>query len=336
MCRDRRSSPQAIFDPKQCPFTIRQLNKTTWLVRENDQYSEHPHIYIKKYTNDSSSVLIITDTGVGTSTPRPSPHENWTLASFIQHHFNPTLSIPYLVVLSHCHYDHILGLSSLLSSPAHVTICASGQDPGFITPYENLQEHSLCADLGLHAPQYEIDIWAGNGQGVKYTHPDGGELELPILTFHTPGHTPDSLTWMDTQERVLYVGDSFYTATSPDSHPDEPALILFPNEGDLTAWWNSVKNLLDIVQTFNNQHDGDRMKISSGHVSVGEDAEEMLGDVKGFMARVLRGDVEGVDEGRKRGEEFGVWREEGRFGLGAPVGVVRRGRESIPTGEWER
>lgn len=41
-----------------------------------------------------------------------------------------------------------------------------------------------------------------------------------------------------------------------------------------------------------------------------------------------------MDGGWKRGERFGVWREEA-WGVGAPVRVVRRGREGIPRGEWD-
>lgn len=217
-----------------------------------------------------------------------------------------------------------------------MTICASGHDPGFITPYENLQEHSLCASINLVAPQYAVDIWAGDAQGIRYVHPSGAKMDVPVLTFHTPGHTPDSLSWMDTAERVLYVGDSFYSATSPDSHPDPPALILFSNEGDLVAWWSSVNDMLEVVRESNEKKTEERVKVSAGHVSVGEDAQEMLEDVKAFMGRVLRGDVEQVDGGCKRGEAFGVWKEEGgRFGVGAPVGVVRRGREGIRRGEWD-
>ncbi|KAF3033839.1 hypothetical protein E8E11_001285 [Didymella keratinophila] len=319
-----------------CPFTIRQINKTTYLIRELDRFDENPHIYVKKHTQIlpdgcSASLLIVNDTGCGTSvSSKLSRTGQWNIRTFIDHHLNPSSSIPYLVILSHCHYDHILGLNPILR-PAHMThstrtqIVSSAHDPSFISP-TNLRKHSLCGELGLRLPPYQTGVWAAHHQALEVVHPRlGAAMQLPITTLHTPGHTPDSLSWYDTDERALYVGDAFYEA---------PAPILFPSEGDLKQWWGSVDMLVAFVQERNADGEG-RVMLSAGHVTTGVDALHCLLEVKEFMRRVLRNEVHFEEEPMKRGERFGSWREEGgRFCLGAPLRLIEEGRKAIPVNDW--
>ncbi|KAF1932774.1 uncharacterized protein M421DRAFT_249132 [Didymella exigua CBS 183.55] len=319
-----------------CPFTIRQINRTTFLIRELDRFDENPNIYVKKHTEilaDGRTVnlLIVNDTGCGTSvSSKLSRTGQWNIRTFIDHHLNPSSSIPYLVILSHCHYDHILGLNPILR-PTHMThstrtlIVSSGYDPSFIAP-SNLRKHSLCADLGLRLPPYHTSVWAQHAQSLDVVHPKlGAHMQLPIITLHTPGHTPDSLSWYDADERALYVGDAFY---------ETPAQILFPSEGNLKEWWRSVDMLIAFVQE-RNEAGTSTVTLSAGHVTAGVDALDCLLGVKEFMVRVLRNEVQFEEEPMKRGERFGSWREEGgRFSLGAPLRLIEEGRKAILEREW--
>lgn len=340
-----------------CPFTIRQINETTYLIRELDRFvslatlsrvyhhlhpqDENPHVYVKKHTQilpdgRSATLLIVNDTGCGTSaSSKLSRTGQWNIRTFIDHHLNPSSSIPYLVILSHCHYDHILGLNPILR-PAHMThstrtqIVSSAHDPSFISP-ANLRKHSLCGELGLRLPPYQTGVWAAHHQSLEVVHPKlGATMALPITTLHTPGHTPDSLSWYDAEERALYVGDAFYEA---------PAPILFPSEGDLKQWWDSVDMLVAFVRGQNAEQNANiaqsRVTLSAGHVTAGVDALRCLLEVKEFMRRVLRNGVHFEEEPMKRGERFGSWREEGgRFCLGAPLRLVEEGRKAIPVNDW--
>ncbi|KAH7125148.1 hypothetical protein B0J11DRAFT_396603, partial [Dendryphion nanum] len=250
MCRLSTDSAPVKRDSSACPFTIRELNITTHLIRENDRFGEYPHIYVKLISQTDQNghitkVLVITDTGVGTASAHTPEHPVWTIKSFIDHNLNPNGEIPYLVILSHCHFDHILGLPSILNSKQEdcadkkqVTILSSSYQPSFTTPYANLEKHSLCKTEQLPTPVYETSIWAADNAPVIFKHPSGIKMELPIITFHTPGHTPDSLSWYDTEERTLYVGDSFYERESAETRdapwgPERPAPIIFPLEGNL-------------------------------------------------------------------------------------------------------
>jgi glyoxylase-like metal-dependent hydrolase (beta-lactamase superfamily II) len=305
---------------------------------------------------EKSTVIIINDTGVGTNVPRNAPDQDGNIADFIRRHFNPDGDIPYLVMLSHCHYDHILGLEQLLQSSAHemiattssrrhqdVTILSSSRAQSFATPYKVLMEHSLCNSEDLLAPVYQTSIRARDGEQIVYKHLLA-KLELPILTLHTPGHTPDSLSWYDSEERMLYVGDSFYAQESSDTRdapwgPESPAPILFPNEGSIVDWWRSLEKLVALVDA-KNQEKGKRVKLAAGHVTTDADAEEFLRNVKQFMAKVLRKEADFEEVPSKRGERFGTWTSKStegafhRFSLGAPLRIVEEGRESVPETEW--
>ena len=150
-------------------------------------------------------------------------------------------------------------------------------------------------------------------------------MHLPVTTLHTPGHTPDSLSWFDDEERALYVGDSLYEASAP---------ILFPSEGNLADWWRSVDLLIAFVVEKNEVQSEKRVTLSAGHVTVGVDALGCLIEAKEFMKRVLRDEVSFEEQPLKRGEPFGQWQEDGRFSLGAPLRVIHEGRLSIPEEEW--
>jgi len=297
---------------------------------------------VKKHTQHSpdgrtSTILIVNDTGCGTTARSSfSKTGQWNIKTFIDHHLNPSGSIPYLIILSHCHYDHILGLEPILApakiagwpQSAHTLIASSAHARAFLTPRATLRKHSLCTSLHLACPSYKTNLWAQHNVRLSVSHPRLAiiPMQLPVTTLQAPGHTPDSLSWFDEEERVLYVGDAVY---------ESPAPILFPNEGDLGDWWRSVGMLMGFVAERNGDEGATRVTLSAGHVTVGVDALGCLTEAKAFMRRVLRDEVRFEEQSMKRGERFGCWSEEGgRFSLGAPLRVVQEGRTGIPEDEW--
>ena len=381
MCRLGLSSsdPASEHSPGKCPFTIRPRGRQTYLIRENDVFREHPHIYAKicstkNEQGTSVSVIVLSDTGVGTALKNPThgtKSQEWTIKSFLESTINPDSNLPYLILLSHCHYDHILGLQHLDPSTmpekragtysdrpgrkADITLVLSSSLPSFVTPYSVLNEHSLCEAEGLTAPRYEADIWADDQQRLVYRHFSGVHIDLGITTLHTPGHTPDSLSWYDIQARTLYVGDSLYQQESRDTHEapwgtERPMPVIFPKEGDLFAWWQSVKKLIIFVERENhwdpNSYEGQartRVQLAAGHVTSSTDAHVCLVGAKDFVARILRNDVPCIDLPERRRQPTGHWIDDisdrtqpatSNFSVVAPIAVVAKARETIPRPEW--
>jgi glyoxylase-like metal-dependent hydrolase (beta-lactamase superfamily II) len=312
-----------------CPFTISPIqfddgaNDTqcdTWLIREHDEYGEYPHIYAKMCSSPlpegvdgqkTHQVLILSDTGCGTEVVNPTFGQRkepsvWNLGTFLEYTINAGRRIPYLVMTTHCHYDHIMGIGKLPSTstdltrhgtsdhdergssslnirarrhsrsknpgPLPTTVLTSSHSKAFVTPYSHLQKNSLCGSNGLEAPEYDVGMWAEDMEQVVFQYPsstfshnDSGSatrnvslnksrsIATPLTTLHTPGHTPDSLSWYDADLRLLCVGDSFYVkeTKSTRSAPwgPEPAMpTIFDVASDLADWWESLDKILRFVR----------------------------------------------------------------------------------------
>ena len=295
----------------------------TYLIRERDQYGEFPHIYAKicsanrpnaqhhdrsygdwscthgRYSESSRqetcSVIVLSDTGCGTEVPNTSQPDNsnetrwyqpdvWNLRTFLESTINPAGEMPYLVMTTHCHYDHIMGIgklppTSIKASPADrppTTVLTSSCVKSFVSPYDELQRHSLCGSVGLQAPHYDVGIWAEDMSRVVYTpmsmlsqRSPETSIPTPYTILHTPGHTPDSLAWYDADLRLLCVGDSFYVKETKTTRGakwgSEPAMpVMFDLESDLTDWWGSLEKVLTFVRGKNKEVEDEDRTVEAG------------------------------------------------------------------------
>lgn len=100
--------------PKKAAFKASRLTPMTFVINEHsDIYDEKPLIYAKVVTQAKN--IVILDTGCGGATDDPKI-EIKGLRQFIEtvpidenggEPLNPNGAMRYIVVLSHCHYDHI-------------------------------------------------------------------------------------------------------------------------------------------------------------------------------------------------------------------------------------
>lgn len=179
------------MDPDTTSLVARKVNASTFLLVEDDAYSEQPYIYVKVYPNH----LLITDSGC--NKPRSKGVTVSHLRRYLEFYppplndhqcLNPNGQKGYIVVCSHCHYDHILGIPQFLS--ANRTIIASDADKSFLL--NDFPKHSLCKYIDVPTPQYTISHWASH---MAYLNLSGIPFRVQFL--HIPGHTPDSLAWYD-------------------------------------------------------------------------------------------------------------------------------------------
>ena len=309
------------------------LNASTFLLVESDQYGEHPFIYAKLFIDHN--IIVLSDTGCGTQLP--TSIEDGAKPEGALRHFLETASIPshsnsplnprkpdgtpsfkYLIICTHCHYDHILGIPSFLDSDP--IILASARGKPFIE--DDLPKSSLCDYLGIPTPHYKVSYWGKDGERISL---DGTDLNIEIL--HTPGHTPDELAWYDASERHLYIGDSFYERVAKDEAYTQA--IVFPPQGNVIAYLKSLEKLVDFVTIKNNEPSKSKVKIGCGHVTSAVDGEEILLAVKEFFNSVLEERIPVKDSVERGGETFDLWQEKGepRFSLYAPRRLIADARK---------
>jgi glyoxylase-like metal-dependent hydrolase (beta-lactamase superfamily II) len=110
------SAMQGASTPSTC-FNCQRLNSTTFIIIEDDKWRESPLIYVKIY----SSVVVLIDTGCGGASRDPDVQlhslrrfiETYPVAANGSEPLNPSGERDYVVICTHCHYDHIGTLRDL-------------------------------------------------------------------------------------------------------------------------------------------------------------------------------------------------------------------------------
>ncbi len=193
-------------------------------------------------------------------------------------------------------------------------ILASQHSPSFVSP-DHLPEHSLCHALHIKTPKYTATL-------VPHLHTIQADYSTPtpnystslgVVVHHTPGHTPDELTLWDESERMLYVGDTVY----------EWEHIIFPKEGSIVQWLQSMDALIELVGT-------SEARICCGHVTAGRPAKDVLTAAKAFMMDVLSEKENVRSRFEKRGEVSVEYVQAGsRFSLICPERLVVVARQKV-------
>lgn len=326
-------------------FSCSRLNKSTFLIIQDDQYEEYPYIYVKIL--EIPGVIILIDTGC-----RPASEDaRHSLCAFIEHSaivannnqpLNPrSVHRPYLIITTHCHFDHIGGIPSF--PPKRTRVLSSGHDKAFLNPALR-DKNSLNEDIGEHAPVYHISHFAEDGEWLQYL---GQDLHLQAL--HTPGHTPDSLTIYDADEHWLYTGDLFYQrkAVLPRGLEYRQAII-FPPQGNLHDYMKSLRRLssfaasstgamlrlglggsLDRVGESPSNVVQSPLHIACGHTTSAASATSLLSEVLDFFEAVIQGSMPIVHRYRRFGEPFAVWQPPGdpNLSLVMPIRLLNEYRQ---------
>ncbi len=266
------------------PFSVEKINESTHLIIQNDKDFEFPYIYVKQYPEFPLSVVI--DTGCGSQNSKATKGDTTIeLKDFIEQNIPLEGDHHFMVVSSHCHFDHIGGMEAFYRSGA--SIVASGFNKSFVAP-ENLAANSLCDAFGTVTPKYTYDVFATQNERLRYQG-----VDLGLMTLHTPGHTPDSMAIYDEDERWIFTGDTLYKRLVRLPWGDiQDVPIVLPLQGNWKDFVASVTELLDFV----NKHDQGaapekRIRLSAGHTTSGELAGQTIQGALDLIQRVQRDEV---------------------------------------------
>ncbi|SMQ44917.1 unnamed protein product [Zymoseptoria tritici ST99CH_3D7] len=350
-------SSAALEELTSSSFSVKRINSTTFVIREDDAFGEHPFIYAKLHP--TAPVVILSDTGCDEPSEKRQ-HAKYTqlrgyleacpLAILGNRPLNPGGYREYVIISTHCHYDHLGGVTQFLVGGA-ASILASAAGKQFIE--SDLETHGLFKYIGKPVPYFQVTHWAGSFERLIWPLPcyEGvtrniKPVDLGVTIIHTPGHTPDSLAWYDHGEMHLYVGDSLYEPGEVDDMPIE-----WPTDGNLVDWYYSIQKLLQFVHSQNAgaevnvseddsldgwTHISRRVKLGAGHQTASVDAEEILRKVMDVWWRTLRGEVPVVNKRVLRGEAYFTWRRKERkeeMYFMAPARLIEDARKFFAGGE---
>lgn len=120
-----------------------------------------------------------------------------------------------LVVNSHSHFDHIGGnhefdFVHIFDYKASIERLENGLETSEVI--EHLRGDSVCIPYpaGFDPKNYHIK------KSVPKAIQDGHIFDLgnrTLKVMHTPGHSPDSIMFLDEANDILFTGDTFYPAT---------------------------------------------------------------------------------------------------------------------------
>ncbi len=121
-------------------------------------------------------------------------------ADYIERCISDKKLYPFLIITTHCHFDHILAAAELKLN-YHIPFKIHKNDEFLLDNMESSARHFLGIEVG---PKPTIDGY------LK----DGDSLEIGILKFkviETPGHTPGSICFYQKDEKVIFSGDLLFS-----------------------------------------------------------------------------------------------------------------------------
>ncbi|KAK5709008.1 hypothetical protein LTS12_028129, partial [Elasticomyces elasticus] len=153
-------------------FTTKRINATTFVIREDDAYEEHPLIYAKLHSK--APVIVLSDTGCDEPSEKHKNDRYIHLREYLERcpipdndnkPLNPDGKLRYIIICTHCHYDHTLGIPQFLAGgTTEIIASAAGRD--FIE--SDLEKHGIFKYIGLPTPYYQVTKWAQAFERLEY------------------------------------------------------------------------------------------------------------------------------------------------------------------------
>jgi glyoxylase-like metal-dependent hydrolase (beta-lactamase superfamily II) len=266
-------------------FATRELAPGTWLV------AEPGHVNNFLVAGRDRAVLIDSGLGIG------------DIRSIVE----SLTRLDVLVANTHHHWDHVGGNASFPEVAIHelgAERLRAGNEMRFAEAYveytrERLERFGEFRDLDRRyfdllseettprplPPGFDVEAWRIPPCVPSRLLRDGDVLELggrSLQVVHTPGHTQDSVCYLDAERGMLFGGDTYNTG----------AIYAHLPESDLEAFASSTARVATMEDNIRS--------VYMAHVARYAEHGSFLREVADGFAAILAGDVsweEGVEEG---------------------------------------
>jgi glyoxylase-like metal-dependent hydrolase (beta-lactamase superfamily II) len=151
----------------------------------------------------------------------------------VENFLNDNLSKERLILLTHCHFDHI-GDADHLREVTNTKIAIGILDNASLSD----ENKNLCNLFGVQLKPFSADITLSDGEVYSL-----GDIDIKVI--HTPGHTLGGVCYLI--DGVLFSGDTLFNGSIGRTD--------FP-DGDFSTLKNSVNKIYQLP---------DDTKVYSGH-----------------------------------------------------------------------
>lgn len=107
---------------------------------------------------------------------------------------------PAKVLLTHCHFDHVMGLSFLIDE-WNPEICYSLRDDDLL--HDAARQCAACGIDGIVQPVMKNVRHVDDGDTITF-----GDTSFSVIS--TPGHTKGGLCFYDKADAMLFTGDTLF------------------------------------------------------------------------------------------------------------------------------
>lgn len=146
---------------------------------------------VNVYVVEEEKTLILIDTGLSVMAPKIL-------------RFSESLNKPITrILITHCHNDHIGGLSKLKDALPYAKVIVPERESRFMNGDFSLDSDESDLPLKGGYPKEVMNIWD------KTIQP--GEHIGSLTAISTPGHTPGMTSYWSEQDKILIVGDALQT-----------------------------------------------------------------------------------------------------------------------------